>query len=75
MQIVVTQHDKKEWGYKCKDEPMCSLCDKKLCKTRKFGIGQEIIFPNLTDLQVVNLEEPYWIWRKIGRFLTLCLIH
>ena len=30
---------------------MCSLCDKTLCKTRKFGIGQEILFPNLTDLQ------------------------
>ena len=41
---------------------MCSLCDKKLCKTRKFGIGQEPVFPSLTDLQVVNLEEPYYYY-------------
>ena len=43
--IITKQHDKKDWGYKCNDQPMCSLCDKKLCKSRKFGIGQEIVFP------------------------------
>ena len=61
VQIVVTQHDKKEWGYKCKDEPMCSMCDKTLCRTRKYGIGQEILFPGLTDLQVIDLEDPYYL--------------
>ena len=64
--IITKQHDKKDWGYKCNDQPMCSLCDKKLCKTRKFGIGQEIMFPNLTDLQVVNLEEPYYYMNVDG---------
>ena len=50
---------------------MCSLCDKKLCKSRKFGIGQEIIFPNLTDLQVVNLEKPYYYMNVDGDRLYL----
>ena len=67
--IITKQHDKKEWGYKCKDEPMCSLCDKSLCRTRKFGIGEEIMFPNLTDLQVIDLEDPILLherrWTKI----------
>ena len=31
--IIIKQHEKKDWGYKCNDQPMCSLCDKKLCKT------------------------------------------
>ena len=44
---------------------------KKLCKSRKFGIGQEIIFPNLTDLQVVNLEEPYYYMNVDGDRLYL----
>ena len=69
--IITKQHDKKDWGYKCGDQPMCSLCDKKLCKSRKFGIGQEIIFPNLTDLQVVNLEEPYYYMNVDGDRLYL----
>ena len=69
--IITKQHDKKDWGYKCNDQPMCSLCDKKLCKTRKFGIGQEAVFPNLSDLQVVNLEEPYYYMNVDGDRLYL----
>ena len=38
VEIIKRQHDKKEWGYKCNDTPMCNLCDKKLCRERKFGI-------------------------------------
>ena len=53
----IKQHDGKDWGYKCNEEPMCSHCDKKLCKSRKFGIGGEIYcFLILTDLQVVELR-------------------
>jgi len=69
--IIKKQHDKKDWGYKCNDQPMCSLCDKKLCKSRKFGIGQEPVFPSLTDLQVINLEEPYYYLNVDGDRLYL----
>ena len=57
---IKLQHEKKEWGYKCKDEPMCSYCDKFLCKTRKYGIGGEITFPLLSDLQKILLDKPYY---------------
>ena len=71
VQIIVTQHDKKEWGYKCNDQPMCSVCDKTLCRKRKFGIGQEILFPGLTDLQVIDLEDPYYYLNVDGERLYL----
>ena len=71
VQIIVNQHDKKEWGYKCNDQPMCSMCDKTLCRTRKFGIGQEILFPGLTDLQVIDLEDPYYYLNVDGERLYL----
>ena len=35
----IVEKDKKDYGYLCKDEPMCNHCDKALCRTRKFGIG------------------------------------
>ena len=35
------------------------------------GIGQEAVFPNLTDLQVVNLEEPYYYMNVDGDRLYL----
>ena len=69
--IITNQHEKKDWGYKCKDEPMCSMCDKTLCRTRKFGIGQDIMFPNLTDLQVIDLEDPYYYLNVDGERLYL----
>jgi hypothetical protein len=39
---------------------MCNHCDKKLCRTRKYGIGGDAVFPILSDLQKVELDEPYY---------------
>ena len=69
--IIKKQHDKKEWGYKCNDTPMCNLCDKKLCKTRKYGIGEELVFPLLADLQKIKLEKPYYYLNVDGERLFL----
>jgi hypothetical protein len=69
--IIKRQHEKKEWGYKCNDVPMCNLCDKKLCRTRKYGIGEEIVFPLLSDLQKVKLEKPYYYLNVDGERLHL----
>jgi hypothetical protein len=71
VEIIKRQHDKKEWGYKCNDTPMCNLCDKKLCRERKFGIGEEIVFPALTDLQKIKLEKPYYYLNVDGERLHL----
>ena len=67
----IKNNEKNDFHYKCSEEPMCNVCDKKLCKKRKFGIGQEPIFPGLTDLQVVNLEEPYYYMNVDGDRLYL----
>ena len=53
-------NDGKELGFKCNEDPMCNHCDKNLCRTRKFGIGGESVFPVLSDLQKVLLDEPYY---------------
>ena len=67
----IKNNEKNDFHYKCNEEPMCNVCDKKLCKSRKFGIGQEVTFPGLTDLQVVNLEEPYYYMNVDGDRLYL----
>jgi hypothetical protein len=53
-------NDGKDLGFKCNEDPMCNHCDKKLCRTRKYGIGGEAVFPILSDLQKVELDEPYY---------------
>ncbi len=30
---------RKDYVYKCKDEPICSVCDKTTCRTRRHGVG------------------------------------
>ena len=55
-EIAKFRKDKKDYGYLCKDEPMCNHCDKQLCKTRKFGVGTQSMFPQLSDLQIVQLD-------------------
>ena len=69
--IIKRQHDKKDWGFKCNDTPMCNLCDKKLCRTRKYGIGEDLVFPLLSDLQKVKLEKPYYYLNVDGERLHL----
>ena len=52
--------DNKDYGFKCTEEPMCNHCDKTLCRTRKFGIGTQVLFPQLSDLQIVKLDPPIY---------------
>jgi hypothetical protein len=42
---IKSQHEKQDWGFLCKEEPMCSYCDKDLCRRRKHGIGNAPTFP------------------------------
>ncbi len=37
--IVQEQLEKKEYFYTCKSEPLHSHCNKSLCRSRKFGVG------------------------------------
>ena len=59
-EITKFRKDNKDYGFKCTEEPMCNHCDKQLCKTRKFGIGTQLLFPQLSDLQIVKLDPPLY---------------
>ena len=71
-------NDGKDLGFKCNEDPMCNHCDKNLCRTRKFGIGGDAVFPTLSDLQKVELDEPYYWVNVDGERVKLdnidCLI-
>lgn len=36
---VISQHEKKEYRYKCTEEPMASVCKRDVCLRRQFGIA------------------------------------
>jgi len=57
--IVIKQLAKKDYGYKCSDQPICNFCNIALCRTRKFGIGGSSI-PTLSGLAKLPTDQPIW---------------
>lgn len=55
------QHERKDYGWLCSEEPFCSHCNKQVCKSRKFGIGRggngREDMPSISGLTVL-LSEP-----------------
>jgi hypothetical protein len=39
---LIASVGKKDYGYKCKEKPICEVCDKTTCRTREFGIGRHL---------------------------------
>jgi len=57
---------KKSYSYKCKDNPILPVCDKKVCCTVEFGVGGER-GADSTELQFGKLQKlltdpPLYIW-------------
>ena len=47
---IIKQADKKDWGYKCKDQPMCSFCNKSKCRIRKYGVGDSNVVTDIGNV-------------------------
>lgn len=51
---------------RCNKEPMCSICDKPRCKTRKYGVGKEkdnyVLNIEFGQIWKMNTAEPYYMW-------------
>jgi hypothetical protein len=59
--IVMRQLKKKEYFYKCEDQPIKPYCNKEVCKTRKHGVGSNNITNDLSSLTKINGDPPIWI--------------
>jgi hypothetical protein len=64
---------KKDYGYKCKDQPIVSCCDKPVCKTRDFGImaGADRTNVVIGGLIKIDTTPPTWRWEINGTAIDL----
>jgi hypothetical protein len=69
--IIVAQLQKKEYFYKCSDQPIASYCNKEVCIGRKFGIGPGQKSNDLGSLTKINGDPPIWILDVDGRRVEL----
>ena len=85
--IVAEQLKKKDYQYKCADQPICNFCNRDLCRSRKHGVGGGANTPTVANLRKYDTEPPLWFLdvngspveldtqalQKQDRFQILCM--
>jgi len=70
--IIQKQLEKKDYKYKCKDDPIKSFCNPSLCRQREHGIGGDGPgSPKLTSLSKYASEPPLWFLDVNGKRVEL----
>lgn len=54
---IIKHLRKKDYVYKCKDQPLASHCDSRACRNRKYGIGSGSA-PDITSISVLDTQPP-----------------
>lgn len=57
---VIRSLEKKDYEYRCKDQPIASYCNSVLCRARKFGVGGSNMYPTIGGLSKLESEPPIW---------------
>ena len=65
------QVQRKDYFYKCNDQPIASHCNSPLCRTRKFGIGANGGTPLFSNLTKQDSDPPIWFLDVEGGRLEL----
>ncbi len=72
---ATTKSLQKKQGYffRCNDDPIVSACNKTICYTRKYGIGQGADDPGVVfgPLVKIKTEPPIWLWDVNGKRIQL----
>ena len=68
---VVKQLKKKDYFYRCNDQPIASHCNSPLCRTRKYGVGASGGAPLFSNLSKQNSDPPIWFLDVEGGRLEL----
>jgi len=70
VQKTIRQHEKKDYKYKCKDQPMCSVCSPLACRIRQHGIGNDAL-DLVSDLTKYESDESTWELNINGKKIKL----
>lgn len=67
---AIASHKKKDYAYKCGEDPILSICDDTLCKKRAYGVGNDEM-SNLSyeDFIQYDTDPPYYEWIIDGQKL------
>jgi hypothetical protein len=60
MQSMIKSLRKKEYNYTCRTEPMASHCHSRLCRGRRYGVGEAGTIPRISGLSAKRTEPVIW---------------
>lgn len=70
-QSLVRSLERRDYDYKCRDEPMASHCDSRACKRRKHGVGAWGELPEIGGLSVLVTDPVIWFVDVDGERLEI----
>ena len=50
-----------------KEQPICNYCDSLTCQSRKFGIGNGTLMPDISNLRIFTSDPPIWFVNVGGK--------
>jgi hypothetical protein len=62
---VIASLEKKDYEYFCKNQPMSSHCDSVTCRTRKYGVGNDM-YPEILAIRKLMTEPAVWFLDVMG---------
>jgi hypothetical protein len=57
---IIKSLNRKDYEYKCKDQPMVSHCNSVVCRGRKHGVGVGGTYPEILGIDKLDIEPPVW---------------
>lgn len=71
VQAISKSVAKKDYEYKCKEQPICSYCNHTECKTREFGVGGAGDGSGIEHLQKYETDPVHWYAQIDGQRILL----
>ena len=73
VQQVIKSVNKKGYDkYRCKEQPICGVCNAVKCRTKKFGVGfEDEQMPKLETLTKIRSNPPQWFLNVAGKRVEL----
>jgi hypothetical protein len=68
---VIKQLNRKEYFYKCDDQPIKPFCNKDVCVTRRHGVGPAGVQNQMSSLTKIDGDPPIWLLDVDGNRLEL----
>lgn len=68
---VIKRLKKKDYNYRCGDQPIAPHCNSSLCRTRRFGVGGQDDFPVVSGVSVLETDPPLWFLDIEGERIEL----